>query len=163
MTAYGAVETAIESIRRGAYHYLTKPFKHEELALFLARAIEEAAVRKEALALRSALKDRFSTKHIVGRSRPMATVVDIIGRVADSTMPVLVTGETGTGKTLIARAIHSESKRAKGPFVQVNCAALPDALLESELFGHTKGAFTGAVENRPGLFVEANGGTLFLD
>jgi two-component system response regulator HydG len=163
MTAYGAVDTAIESIRRGAYHYLTKPFKHEEMALFLDRAIEEAAIRKEAVALRSVLKDRFSTKHIVGRSPAMATVLDIVGRVADGAMPVLLMGETGTGKGLIARALHAESQRAQGPFVQVNCAALPEALLESELFGHTKGAFTGAVENRPGLFLEANGGTLFLD
>ena len=163
MTAYGAVDTAIESIRRGAYHYLTKPFKHEELILFLERALEEASVRKEAMALRSALKDRFSSKHIVGRSKPMASVLDIISRVADASMPVLVMGETGTGKTLIARALHAESKREKGPFVQVNCAALPDTLLESELFGHTRGAFTGAHESRPGLFVEASGGTLFLD
>jgi two-component system response regulator HydG len=163
MTAYGAVDSAIESIRRGAYHYLTKPFKHEELVLFLSRAIEEAAVRREATALRSALKDCFSSRHIVGRSPAMATVLDIVGRVADGTTPVLITGETGTGKTLIARALHAESRRAEARFVQVNCAALPDALLESELFGHTRGAFTGAVASRPGLFLEADGGTLFLD
>jgi two-component system response regulator HydG len=163
MTAYSAVDTAIESIRRGAYHYFSKPFKHEELYLFLERAIDEARVRVEAKTLRSALRDRLAPRNIVSRSRSMAAVLDVIRRVADSTVPVLITGETGTGKSLVARAIHEEGQRAKGRFVSVNCAALPDALLESELFGHTKGAFTGAVEARPGLFVEANGGTLFLD
>jgi two-component system response regulator HydG len=163
MTAYSAVDTAIESIRRGAYHYLTKPFKTEELVLFLARALDETRVRREAHALRSALRDRFSLAHIVSSSPAMKRVVEITQRVAESDLPVLVTGETGTGKGLIARALHLESKRAAGPLVTVNCAALPEALLESELFGHVKGAFTGAVASRPGLFAEASGGSLFLD
>lgn len=163
MTAYSAVETAIESIRRGAYHYLTKPFKTDELLIFLGRAIEELAVRREAKALKIALRERFASSNIIGRSKHFLAMMDIVGRVADSPMPVLITGETGTGKGLVARAIHAEGPRATGPFVAVNCAAIPEALLESELFGHVRGAFTGATQDRPGLFVEADGGTLFLD
>src|SRR5207245_7930151 len=107
------------------------------------------------------LRDRFSRRHIIGASRAMAAVIELIDGVADSSLPVLVVGETGTGKGLVARALHSESARSNGPFVTVNCAALPEPLLESELFGHVKGAFTGAVANRPGRFVETSGGTLF--
>jgi two-component system response regulator HydG len=163
MTAYSAVDTAVESIRRGAYHYLTKPFKTDELLLFLERALGDLAVRREARALKSALKQRFSNASIIGRSKPLLAMLDIVERVADSPLPVLITGETGTGKGLVARALHGESQRAGGPFVSVNCAALPEALLESELFGHVRGAFTGATQDRRGLFVEADGGTLFLD
>jgi two-component system response regulator HydG len=163
MTAYSAIDTAVESIRQGAYHYLTKPFKTDELVIFLGRALDEIRVRREARELRSALRDRFSTRNIIGSSRAMQAVLDVIARVADSPLPVLITGETGTGKGLIARAIHGESPRSEGPFVTVNCAALPENLLESELFGHVKGAFTGATTARPGLFTEATGGTLFLD
>jgi two-component system response regulator HydG len=163
MTAYSAIDTAVESIRQGAYHYLTKPFKTQELVLFLGRALEELAVRREARALKSALRHRDALKRIVGESEPMRTMFDIIARVADTTMSVLITGETGTGKGLVARALHEESQRAEAPFVSVNCSALPEQLLESELFGHIKGAFTGALSDRPGLFAEANGGTLFLD
>jgi two-component system response regulator HydG len=163
MTAYSAVDTAIESIRRGAYHYLTKPFKTEELVLFLERALEERRVRREAHTLRSAFRDRFSRAQLIGSSPAMKLVLEVMQQVADTDLPVLIRGETGTGKGLIARALHLESKRATGPFVIVNCAALPEALLESELFGHVKGAFTGAVSNRPGLFAEASGGSLFLD
>ena len=144
MTAYSAVDSAVDSIRRGAYHYLTKPFKIDELALFLRRALDEATLRREATSLRRTLKERFSRANIVFRSGAMEEVVDLVERVADSTAPVLIFGETGTGKGLVARAIHNEGPRAHGPFVAVNCAAIPEALLESELFGHTKGAFTGA-------------------
>ncbi len=163
MTAYSAVDTAIESIRQGARHYLTKPFKLDELALFLDRAFDELHVRREAKDLRKALGDRFSLANVVGKSRAMLDVFDVVRRIAATSAPVLLTGETGTGKGVLARAIHAESARARGPFVQVNCAALPEPLLESELFGHVKGAFTGATAHRTGLFVEAQGGTLLLD
>jgi two-component system response regulator HydG len=163
MTAYSAVETAIESIRRGAYHYLTKPFKVEELALFLDRALDDANVRREAETLRRALRDRFSIANFVGKSAAMSEVADLIERIAETTVPVLVLGETGTGKGLVARAIHAQGARGNAPFVAVNCAALPADLLESEIFGHERGAFTGATRSRAGLFAEAHGGTLFLD
>jgi two-component system response regulator HydG len=142
---------------------LTKPFKTEELVVFLGRALDEANVRREAQALRTALRDRFSFAHVVGESQSMARLHELVKRVAKSDVPVLVTGETGTGKGLIARALHAESDRSGFAFVTVNCAALPDSLLESELFGHVKGAFTGAVASRGGLFAEAHRGTLFLD
>ncbi|HEY0468860.1 MAG TPA: sigma-54 dependent transcriptional regulator, partial [Polyangiaceae bacterium] len=161
MTAFSGIDTAIESIRRGAYHYLTKPFKVEELVLFLRRALDDAALRREAKALRSALSS--SRSDLVGDSPAMRDVLDLVRRVADSQVPVLLLGETGTGKGLIARAIHAESSRANEPFVAVNCAAIPETLLESELFGHVKGAFTGASADRVGLFAQAQAGTLFLD
>lgn len=162
MTAFSAIDSAVESIRQGAYHYLTKPFKVEELRIFLGRALDEHRVRQEAKALRGAMRDRFSTAGVLGQSKRLQAVLDIVERVAGSPVPVLITGETGTGKGLVARAIHAESRRT-GPLVPVNCAALPEHLLESELFGHVKGAFTGAASSRPGLFTEASGGTIFLD
>jgi len=163
MTAYSAVDSAIESIRRGAYHYLTKPFKADELALFLERALEEAHLRKEAATLKLALRERYSPANLVGKSPAMRELADLIERVAATSVPVLILGETGTGKTVVARAIHAQGSRASAPFVTVNCAALPENLLESELFGHVKGAFTGATTARAGLFAEADGGALFLD
>jgi two-component system response regulator HydG len=163
MTAYSAIDSAVESIRRGAYHYLTKPFKLDELAIFLERAIDETRLRRETQALKRSLQERFAIGNLVGRSGAMREVCDLVLRVADASAPVLVLGETGTGKGLVARAIHAEGSRARGPFVTVNCAALPENLLESELFGHVKGAFTGATGRRVGLFEEADGGTLFLD
>lgn len=163
MTAFSAVDSAIESIRRGAYHYLTKPFKVDELVLFLERALEETRLRREAAALRLALRDGRSVPEFVVASEAMRQVSALVQRVANTTVPVLILGETGTGKGMVARALHSESQRANAPFVTVNCAALPEALLESELFGHVKGAFTGATAHRTGLFEEANGGTLFFD
>jgi two-component system response regulator HydG len=161
MTAFSGIDTAIESIRRGAYHYLTKPFKVDELVLFLKRALAESALRSEAKALRTALHS--SLGNVIGDSAAMRDVSDLVRRVADSAVPVLLLGETGTGKGLIARAIHAESPRTSEPFVAVNCAAIPEALLESELFGHVKGAFTGATSDRVGLFAQAQHGTLFLD
>ena len=163
MTAYGAIESAVEAIRQGAYHYLTKPFKLDELALFLRRALEEVRVRREARNLRETLRERVGFGSLVAASAAMREVLDVVERVADAATPVLIRGETGTGKTALARAIHAASGRAARAFVAVNCAALPETLLESELFGHVKGAFTGATSARAGLFVEADGGTLLLD
>ena len=163
MTAHSALDSAIESIKKGAYHYLTKPFKVEELALFLGRALEEAKLRREARTLRRALREGSSIENVIGRSGGMREVCSLVSRVADADVTVLILGETGTGKGLIARAIHSEGRRSSGPFVTLSCAALPEQLLESELFGHVKGAFTGATSSRRGLLEEADGGTLFLD
>jgi two-component system response regulator HydG len=163
MTAYSAVDSAIESVRRGAYHYLTKPFKVDELALFLTRALDEMRVRREAAALRRTLKQQLGVQQIVGQSEAMREVCDLVLRIADAEAPVLLLGETGTGKGVIARAIHVEGPRSSAAFVTVNCAALPENLLESELFGHVKGAFTGATSKRVGLFEAAESGTLFLD
>ncbi len=163
MTAWGAVDSAVECIRQGAAHYLTKPFKLEELILFLDRALSETRVRREATALKRSLKERYAFRTLLGRSEAMQKVLEVAERVAESAAPVLITGETGTGKGLVARALHAQGPRASKAFVTVNCAALPGNLLESELFGHAKGAFTGAAGPRDGLFVEADGGTLFLD
>ena len=163
MTAHGAIDSAIESIRQGAYHYLTKPFKLDELAIFLRRAIDDSQLRRETAALRTTLRERFGRAALVGHSAPMRALFETLGRVAVSDVPLLLGGETGTGKGLFARVVHAESRRASGPFVEVNCAALPESLLESELFGHEKGAFTGAARSRRGLFTQADGGTLFLD
>jgi two-component system response regulator HydG len=163
MTAFGAIASAIECIRLGAYHYLTKPFELEELAIFVQRALADAAVRQEAAALRKTLQKRFVGEGPLGTSAGMQKVWQIVERVAPTDAPVLISGETGSGKGLVAKAIHAKSGRLTGPFVTVNCAALPEPLLESELFGHVKGAFTGATADRTGLFVEASGGTLFLD
>jgi two-component system response regulator HydG len=161
MTAFSEVATAVESIRRGAYHYLTKPFQVAELSLFLQRALAEAALRREARTLRTALGS--SLQGLVGESSSMRALFELVRRAADASAPVLLLGETGTGKGLVARALHAESHRAEGRFVVVNCAAIPEALLESELFGHVRGAFTGASSDRPGLFEQADRGTLFLD
>ncbi len=163
MTAYSAIETAVEAIRQGAHHYLTKPFKVDELALFLARALDQVKLRRETKTLKRALHDQYPLETLVGRSGAIAELSDLVLRVADAAAPVLITGETGSGKGRVARAIHAEGARASGPFVTVNCAALPENLLESELFGHVKGAFTGATQSRVGLIEEAEHGTLFLD
>jgi two-component system response regulator HydG len=163
MTAYGAIETAVDAIRQGAYHYMTKPFSVDELALFLGRALDDTRLRREARALRAALPERPGLGNLVAASPAMREVFDVAGRVADAAVPVLVLGETGTGKTALAQALHAASSRAARPFVAINCASLPEALLESELFGHAKGAFTGATEARVGLFVEADGGSILLD
>ncbi|MDR3682936.1 MAG: sigma-54 dependent transcriptional regulator [Geothrix sp.] len=163
MTAYGAIDTAVDSIRQGAYHYLTKPFPPEELEIFLRRALEEQNLQKETQRLRKALREHLPIDGLVGSSPAMREVLDLVNRLAVVDVPVLIQGETGTGKSLVAGAIHARSTRAKGSFVSINCAALPEALLESELFGHAKGAFTGATSDRSGLFAEAEGGTLLLD
>jgi two-component system response regulator HydG len=160
MTAFGAIDSAVEAIRKGAFHYLTKPFKLDELVIFVRRAIAERALRHEAAVLRKQLGAHHG---LIAHSSAMQRVLGIVERVASASVPVLITGETGTGKGAIARALHAASTRAAEPFVALNCAALPEQLLESELFGHVKGAFTGATQDHPGLFVAADRGTLLLD
>jgi two-component system response regulator HydG len=163
MTAYSAVDTAVESIRMGAYHYLTKPFKVGELALFLGKALAEARLQREARTLRQTLGEGSTLAKLVGRHGGLREMCTLVSRVAEADVPLLVLGETGTGKGLVVRALHYEGGRGQAPLVTVNCAALPEQLLESELFGHVRGAFTGANANRRGLLEEASGGTLFLD
>jgi DNA-binding NtrC family response regulator len=163
ITAYGAIEDAVRAMKLGALDYLTKPFDLEALALVVEKALRYRALAAENLRLRSELTERFSFENIIGVSANMQAVFATLRTVAASDATVLVTGETGTGKELVARALHHNSARRDGPFVAVNCAAIPETLLESELFGHMKGAFTGAVQNKKGKFEIANGGTLFLD
>ncbi len=163
MTAYGTIESAVEAIRRGAYDYIAKPFKEDELLLRVAKAVERRRRLGEVSLLRHDFRDRYGLDHIVGRSAPMRDLLDRVVRVAPTDATVLVTGESGTGKELVARALHTLSRRADKPFVPVNCAAITETLLESELFGHARGSFTGATRARRGLFEEANGGSLFID
>jgi two-component system response regulator HydG len=163
MTAFGAVDTAVDALRKGAFHYLLKPFKVSELDIVIGRALEERALRRETRSLKRALRERFALDRIVARSDAMREVCELIERISDAEVSTLLVGETGTGKGMFARALHAESERARAPFVAVNCAALPESLLESELFGHVRGAFTGAHADRQGLFEQADGGMLFLD
>ncbi len=163
MTAYGSVDGALEAVRRGAFHYLTKPFKLEEVVVWVERALADRGLRRENEKLRKLVDERLGFRNLVGKSPVMVLLYDLLERVSHTASPVLITGESGTGKELVARALHVGGPRATGPFVAVNCAAISESLLESELFGHTRGAFTGATEAKKGLFVEAEGGTLFLD
>lgn len=163
MTAFGSIETAIEAIKEGAYDYISKPFRLDDLKLTVKRALDHKQLLQENLRFQQELKDRFQLGNIVGRSGPMLEVYKRVARVLASESTVLIQGESGTGKELIARAIHYNGPRAEHPFVVVDCGALAETLLESELFGHVKGAFTGAIANKKGLFEEANGGTCFLD
>lgn len=163
MTAFGTVDTAVEAMRLGAYDYINKPFRTEELLLTLKRAREEADLRREVAQLRRRASEKGPGSKMVGRSAPMQRLFDLMERVAPTRATVLITGETGTGKELVARGVHDLSDRARRPFVAINCSALPESLLESELFGHMKGSFTGAIQSKRGLFEEAGGGTLFLD
>jgi two-component system, NtrC family, response regulator HydG len=162
MTAFGSVDNAVEAMKLGAFDYVNKPFRTEELLLTLERALQDTALRREVAQLRRNAADGVRAR-IIGRSPAMERMFDLVERVAPTRATVLITGDTGTGKELVARAIHEISDRARKPFVPVNCSALPETLLESELFGHTKGSFTGAIANKRGLFEEAAGGTLFLD
>jgi two-component system response regulator HydG len=163
VTAFGSFDTAIAAIRAGAYDFITKPFEMGTLTLTLERAARHRALRDEVKRLRRAVSATRGATDLVGSSAPMVAVHDLVDRVAESDVTVLVTGESGTGKELVARAIHERGRRASGPFVPVNCAAVTETLLESELFGHARGAFTDARSARAGLFAQANGGTLFLD
>jgi Nif-specific regulatory protein len=163
MTAFGAVESAVQAMRQGAADYLTKPVNLDELSLVLKRELERKRLRKEAGQLRERLSEKHRITNIIGSSAAMQQVFDAVLQVAPSRASVLINGESGTGKELIAAAIHEHSPRAKKPFVKLHCAALAESLLESELFGHEKGSFTGAVGRREGRFEQADGGTLFLD
>lgn len=163
MTAYASVETAVEAMRRGAYDYITKPFINDEIRVVLRRALDQRHLSRENRYLKRELRERYRFDNIVGKSEAMEKVYRMVEKVASISSNLLLTGETGTGKELIARAIHYNSERAERPFVAVNCGALTESLLESELFGHVKGAFTGAIASKEGFFHKANGGTLFLD
>jgi two-component system response regulator HydG len=163
MTAYGSIETAVEAMRRGAYDYITKPFKDGELIHRVDKGLEHAGLVNTVDLIAGEFKVRHGLSALVGRSQAMRDLTARISRVATSDATVLVQGESGTGKELVARAIHALSRRSAAPFVPVNCAAITETLLESELFGHARGAFTGAVKARRGLFEEAHGGTIFID
>jgi DNA-binding NtrC family response regulator len=163
ITAYGTIESAVSAMKQGAFDYITKPFNRDELRITLDRALKMRRLEKENVRLRAEVIDRYRFDAIVGGSEKIREVIALAGRVAPSDATVLVTGESGTGKELLARGIHYSSGRAEGPFVAVNCAAIPENLIESELFGHMKGSFTGAVRDKEGKFELADGGTLFLD
>ena len=163
ITAFATADTAVEAMKLGAYDYITKPFKVDEIKLIIQNALEKRHLRKENLSLRREIESRAGFENFIGRSQTMQNVFALIRQVADTKSTVLITGESGTGKELVAKAVHFNSQRKDKPFVTVNCGALPDTLLESELFGYLKGAFTGAVSNKQGLFEAANGGSIFLD
>ncbi len=163
LTGHGSIKSAVEAIKKGAYDYLTKPLRRDEILLVLEKALDTRRLRRENEYLRKQLWKEQGYGEIIGKSVPMKRVFSLIERVADTDSTVLILGESGTGKELVARAIHQASSRRKGPFVPVNCGAIPEELLESELFGHEKGAFTGAIKTRLGRFELAHGGTIFLD
>ncbi len=163
ITAFGTIETAVEAMKNGAYDYLEKPFKLDELNLCIQRALSYNTAISENLYLRKQLKKKYQFSQLIGTSPQMQEVFKMIERVADTDSTILILGESGTGKELVARALHFNSRRQFAPFIPVNCSALPENLLESELFGHRKGSFTGAVNDKKGLFQEADGGTIFLD
>jgi len=163
ITAFSTTEQAVEAMKQGAYDYITKPFKNEEIRLVIKNALERKELRQENLALKEELGKRYSFEGMVGKSKAMQDVIALIRKVAPSQVKVLITGESGTGKELVARAIHYQSERREQPFVPINCGAIPENLLESELFGHEKGSFTGAIKQKEGLFETAAGGTIFLD
>jgi len=163
VTAFGSTDSAISAMKEGAYDYLTKPFKVDELQIVIEKALEKKILANENRRLRQELRSQSRDRNIIGHSRVMQDVYDMIAQVAETKTNVLVSGESGTGKDLVARAIHEQSGRHDQPFVAINCGAIPENLLESELFGHVKGAFTGAVQTKQGLFEAASGGTLFLE
>ncbi len=163
MTAFGTIQNAVQAMRAGAYDYLTKPIDHEELGLVVGRALEHFRLVAEVRSLRSSLDSKYGFENIIGHSEPLLGVLDMAARAAQSDSTILIHAETGTGKELLARAIHFNSRRRNKPFVTINCGAIPRELLESELFGHVKGSFTGAVSHKAGKVEMANRGTLFLD
>ncbi|MBJ6751439.1 sigma-54-dependent transcriptional regulator [Geomonas anaerohicana] len=163
ITAFTTAEQAVEAMKLGAYDYIGKPFKVEEVKVLVRKALEKQSLVQENKRLKAEVQERFSFSGLIGKSKQMREVYDLIAKVADSMANVLITGESGTGKELAARAIHYNSPRRNASFLAVNCGAIPETLIESELFGHTKGSFTGAIADRSGLFEQAEGGTLFLD
>ena len=163
ITGFGSIETAVESMKRGAFDFITKPFTNNQLIVVVGRALEDRQLRQEVRRLRGELARTYGLENIIASNPKMMELLEIVVRIADSPASVLLTGESGTGKDLIARALHFQSRRAAAPFIPINCAAIPDNLLESELFGHVQGAFTDARGSKAGLLQAANGGTLFLD
>lgn len=163
MTAYGSIETAVESMKIGASDYITKPIDFNELLIHISRVLKEDQLIRENRLLRMEVRKRFEFSNIIGKSKKMQEVFSLIEKVASSNSTVIIYGASGTGKELVSKAIHYNSPRANGPFITFNCGAIPETLVESELFGHAKGAFTGAIQAKKGLFEEANGGTIFLD
>ncbi|HLC41093.1 MAG TPA: sigma-54 dependent transcriptional regulator [Methylomirabilota bacterium] len=163
ITAFSSTETAVEAMKLGAYDYITKPFKLDEIKLIIKNALERKRLRDENLFLKKQLGTQYGFENIIGKSPRLVEIFDTIRKVSDSPATVMITGESGTGKELVARAIHFNSNRRDKPFISVNCGAIPEGLMESELFGHVKGSFTGATANKTGLFSAADGGTLFLD
>jgi DNA-binding NtrC family response regulator len=161
MTAFGSIDTAVEALKSGAHDYITKPFKVEEIKIAIKNAVDERRLKKQYTALKENLATGFVS--FIGCSSSVIEIKRLAAKAASSDITILITGESGTGKEVLARAIHAESRRATGPFLSINCAALPETLLESELFGHMKGSFTGAVKDKPGLFAAATDGTFFLD
>jgi two-component system response regulator HydG len=163
MTAYGTIENAVEAMRAGAFDYIQKPFTEQELIVKVSRALESRKLQGQVQLFAREFKEKYHLENIVGRSQAIRDVLTRVVKIAPTDATVLITGESGTGKELVARAVHVNSKRAQRPFVTVNCAAISETLLESELFGHARGAFTGAIAARKGLFEEADGGTFFFD
>jgi two-component system response regulator PilR (NtrC family) len=163
VTAFATADSAVEAMKQGAYDYLTKPFQVDEVQLIIRNALEKRRLTTENILLKREMASQSSFAQLVGQSEAMQKVFEVVRKVADSKSTVLICGESGTGKELVARAIHYNSSRSSMPFVAVNCSAVPETLLESELFGHMKGSFTGAISNKAGLFEVANGGTIFLD
>jgi DNA-binding NtrC family response regulator len=163
ITAFGTIESAIQAMKIGAYDYITKPFQIDEFVLTVKKALENRLLKKEVVRLRKEVESRYHFHHLIGKSPSMQSIYDLIERIGDSANNVLITGESGTGKELVARAIHYNGIRKEGPFIPINCAAIPETLLESELFGYKRGAFTDAKTDKKGLMVEAVEGTIFLD
>ncbi len=163
MSAYGTIDLAIETMKLGAYDYVSKPFKPDEILLTLIKAEERESLKSENVNLRKEVEQKYSFNNIVGKSPEITNIFDTIKKISDFKSSVLLTGESGTGKELVSKAIHYNSSRKEKPFLAVNCGAIPEALLESELFGHKKGSFTGAINDRKGIFEEADKGTLLLD
>lgn len=163
LTAYGTINSAVESIKKGAYGYLTKPFDYQDLLHKIDSCLEKSRLLKEVMSLRSMVKERYGFENIIGKSGKMKKVMEQVSQAAESESSVYIEGESGTGKELFAKILHVASNRKDGPFVPINCAAIPENLLESELFGYEKGAFTGANKSKKGLFLQAQGGSLFLD
>jgi DNA-binding NtrC family response regulator len=163
ITAFGTIESAIKAMKMGAYDYITKPFQMDELVITVKKALENRLLKKEVMRLKKEVESRYHFHHLIGKSPSMQKIYDLIERISDTSSNVLITGESGTGKELVGKAVHYNGTRRGGPFIAVNCAAIPETLLESELFGYKKGAFTDARSDKKGLIFEANEGTLFLD